>query len=179
MSPFRDNAVRLATAYVGCTQEDPATWLDLLMGPNDAGLESYFLDQKTSSCALVVRGFWRRLDIQHPRLDKRYVSGKAVEDVVQIAKDLNAWVTPTIQVLPQAGDWIVDTANEHVWTVSDSGPGTYRGVDGGQRTSDFKHQAIKEVTREILWDSGSLWDHPDGHPSRRLLGWVDCDRLFL
>jgi hypothetical protein len=177
MSIYRDNMVRLAMSFDGCTtRADPNRYVDLLSGPNDSGLREYFLDADTSGCALTVRGFWRSLGVSDDRLTRRYVFGKAVEDVVQIARERDAWVEPKQDgPLPDVGDVVYVVGGEHVWTVVDADAlGYYYGIDGGQLVEG--HQAIMSRARRLAWQGTALMDH--AHSVRQVRGWVDCDKLF-
>ncbi len=147
-----------------------------------------------SSCALTVRGLWRRLGLSHHILLSPYEIGAAVRDVIRIAKDLDAWREPRLGwddhanglLQPKPGDsavvWSRDNGTDaHVFTIVDLEelPGMLRieSVDGGQRTAD----GVRCIaTRRRTWARGpnGYQDRPDGGEAKAVQGWVDLDALF-
>lgn len=191
MSSIRDRIVTIArefeTVDVSTAKE---RYLELVAGPGDTepGQRAYLAAPKTSGCALVVRGLWRRLGLSDRLLTERYRSGMAVGDVVAIARKHGAWVTD-LSRLPQPGDVILVGDNgksgvEHVATiVAVRADGTLESVDGGQRDKAGQ-QAIRHKVR--TWErraDGSVWDRsrlasdPGSGAPRRVIGFVNVEAL--
>ncbi len=112
-----------------------------------------------SGCALVARAILRHF-ISHPLLERPYVTGHAMQDLVQIGVDARA---TRGALIPEPGDIVIvgGGANgggpEHAWTCLDvvgdpydAGAGLLvTGLDGGQ-LDGYGAQAIRTRERELL-----------------------------
>ncbi len=174
----REEMASLALAYdgVGVTH-DRDGYLELV-GPHESeAMRAAMLTM--SGCALVVRGLWRMAGVRSPILDAPYLVGRAMSDVVEIAKGAGAWRT---EELPGLGDAVVvgSTGHEHVFTVTGApGPGetAVSSIDGGQR-DEYGSQRIEARTRK--WErlaGGGIQDTNDLGLVRLVLGWVDVEAL--
>ena len=114
--------------------------------------------KRISTCALVARGIWRRTQIDMPALYNNYVFGTAISAEINFAQKLkpySAWVSPTIGLLPNAGDYIVigSGLNTHVLTMIGWDNDNIISIDGGQvDTKGF--QCVKERSRAWIDKSG-------------------------
>jgi hypothetical protein len=127
-----------------------------------------------NGCALVVRGLWRQMGINHNLLNRPYRIGMAVADVVQIAKDSGAWRTSGE---PLVGDVFLIDNLEHVGTVVERPNGSaVISVDGGQR-DNFGNQLIRKRSRVLV--DGVMFgnDGVNDGVARRLIGYCDCVAL--
>lgn len=144
-----------------------------LIGPNES--EQMRRDMlQMNGCALTVRGLWRRAGVQHSLLTRPYRVGMAVADVVQIAKDADAWRTSGE---PLVGDVFLVDNLEHVGTVIERPTGSsVISVDGGQRDG-LGNQLIRQRSR-VLTD-GIMFgnDGINNGQARRLIGYCDCTAL--
>lgn len=90
-----------------------------------------------SSCALVVRGLLARANVKHPILLAPYRTGRAVSDVVEIAREADALRDGDHE--PVVDDVMVLEGPEHVLTIvgARKDPSailpTLCSIDGGQR----------------------------------------------
>lgn len=144
-----------------------------LIGPNESEMMQRDMLQM-NGCALVVRGIWRRLGIQHELLMRPYRIGMAVADVVQIAKDADAWRRAGE---PLAGDMFLIDNLEHVGIVVERpNPTTVISVDGGQRDG-LGHQLIRRRSRVLV--DGVMFgnDGVNDGQKRTLIGYCDCTAL--
>lgn len=132
-------------------------------------------------CALVARGVLRAF-IEHARLAPPYRDGKAMTDLVEIARQAGGAYGP--QRVPEPGDLVVVGGGaggggpEHVYVVLEIAEGLVTGLDGGQK-DDGGHQVIR-VREHVLTDG---WDtaHDDqsGGSVRRKIRWVlDVDAVI-
>lgn len=182
MSLIRQRLVALAEGFASVSVSTARQrYLDVVRDPAIDGTarDVFFAHPKTSGCALVVRGIWRRAGLQHPILAAPYRIGEAISDVVRIARDAGAWVTGGDRA-PLPGDVVLVGApsHEHVYTIVEARPdvGTYVSVDGGQR-DDAGQQAIRRLHRRWRIDRGRLVDVVLGRQARPVVGLVDVDRL--
>lgn len=193
----RDQIVALALSLDGLAAPDPR-YVDLLMpaaiepSANRAEarretpltLPGGRVVQPWSSCALLVRAMWRECGCAHPILLRPYRSGRAMADLVEIARDAGALRDPRDPGQPAAGDAVIvgDATHLHAYLVTavrDHAPG-YRvdSIDGGQRGGT----AIAARTRS--WPGWSReWvdvvDAGAGAPglARPVYRWVDAGAL--
>ena len=169
--------VCLALGYVGTTA--PAIeYLDLIApGETDARRAEM---AKMSGCALVVRGLWRLAGVGHPRLDRPYVTGKAVEDVVSIAREADAL---RAVLVPEPGDVVHVVGSEHVYVAVAVEPGpngssAVESVDGGQRTAGGL-QTIRKYRRKIVAGRDMrLDDRGRIVVSRQIATVIDCAKVL-
>lgn len=175
MTPIRDNMIRLALSFDGCNAAtDRDRYLDLIAPDETPEMRAAMASM--SSCALTVRGFWRRLGLVHPRLAAPYRIGDAVDDVVSIARELGAWREPHPDATPTPGDAVYVATPEHVYTiVEELGPMAWGSIDGGQRTPNGA-EMIGRSARKWVWGGNVLFDR--GVMTRVVRGWVDLDALF-
>ncbi|KYF64484.1 hypothetical protein [Sorangium cellulosum] len=115
-----------------------------------------------SGCALVVRGMWRALGLQHPILRAPYRTGRAVADLVEIARGAEALLEARDGLPALHGGDVVLVGGpgyggpEHVWTVLDATGQDYPergthliwGLDGGQK-DELGVQCVRRRMHEI------------------------------
>lgn len=156
--------VERALAVVGLGAAAPAPYLDLIAPcrsdrANEA-LCSGLLQM--SGCALVVRGLWVRAGILPPVLTQPYRVGRAVADVVQVAREAGALRHATEALKP--GHVVIVSGPEHVLTVTQLVPAgartLVRSVDGGQRDAAGRQQV---QWRERMLEGASLGGRPILH----------------
>lgn len=179
----REEMVALARAFEGANADEPERYLDLVAPHETQRIREYMLNPKTYGCALVVRGLWRLLGVQHPILTGPYRVGMAVSDVVDIARSKGAWVDARPGRLPGRGDSVlVGTSPEHVFTCldvrgADDGTAELESIDGGQ----LVRGAQTVVQRERVWSvrNGSWIDHAVDNAvrGRAVIGWADVEKL--
>ncbi len=187
LTSLRTRAVALAESYIGLDAgADPDAYLSLV-GPWESQQVRRGMLQM-SGCALFCRGLLRQLGVDHDVLEQPYRVGRAVADVVQIAREADAWRVPsgTSDDMPGLGDCVLvggGTPGEHVFVVVGTErvmPGRWRvtSVDGGQKT-ETGDQMIQRIEREWTVLPGATWDHRSTPPPsvRRVSGWVDVERV--
>ena len=169
-SLFAENA--LAAEGLGGAIENRDAYLELI-GPNES--ENMRRDMlQMNGCALTVRGLWRRVGVQHELLTRPYRIGMAVADVVQVAKDSDAWRTTGE---PLVGDVFLIDNLEHVGTVVERPtPSSVVSVDGGQRDG-MGNQLVRRRSRVLT--NGVMFgnDGVNDGVRRNLIGYVDCVAL--
>ena len=175
----RDYIASLANTYIGCgAAKDKDKYLDLLANDKDsAAMKADML--KMSSCALTVRGLWRKLGCTHKILLDPYKIGKAMSDVMTIGKDYKAWYTPKDQYQIGLGDAVIvgNPGHEHVFTITELLGGLeFVSVDGGQGPGGT---SIGECKRRWEMRSGKLTDINNSGSVRPILGYVDISKLGL
>lgn len=191
---LRARMVELARSYVGEDASSPRGRYAELVAPADIDFARAEM-LRMSGCALVVRGLWRLLGVEHESLAKPYRPGMAVADVVAIARSRGAWVLPGGGRLPAPGDVVLvggsparDGGVEHVYVVATElvdrgGHVAFGSIDGGQRTA-AGHQTIRERSRVWRPRDGRTWDQAidDGvgraSATRAVVGWADCERVL-
>ncbi|HEU4412835.1 MAG TPA: hypothetical protein VFS43_46765 [Polyangiaceae bacterium] len=139
-----------------------------LLFPHDAPARARRMAASMSSCALWALALWRLLGAEAPELDRPYVPGRAVADVVAVARRAGAWRPPSAELpAPGAGDALLVAPPEHV--AVRQGPGLW--VDGGQGPGGRSiGRARREVERSPAgWRLGA----------RAVVGWVDLPALPL
>lgn len=140
-----------------------------------------------SSCALTVRGLWRRLCIVHPRLHAPYQNAQAVVDVLEIAREAGAWhpLARTSEWVPTPGDVVHVYPPEHVGILVEVTPCPpfaheleaflAERVDGGQGP---RGAAIARVHARIARTSSGWVDtRLDTGVTRAVTGYVDVDQV--
>lgn len=167
---FAENA--LAVEGLGGAPSTREAYLELI-GPGES--EQMRRDMlQMNGCALTVRGLWRQAGVQHSLLTRPYRVGMAVADVVQIAKDADAWRTSGE---PLMGDVFLVDNLEHVGTVVERpNATTVLSVDGGQRDS-AGFQLVRKRSRVLV--DGVMFgnDGVNDGQKRTLLGYCDCVAL--
>ncbi len=167
---FAENA--LSAEGLGGAFETREAYLALIgPGESDAMLRDMLL---MNGCALTVRGLWRQAGVNHSILNRPYKVGMAVADVVQIAKDSDAWRTSGE---PLVGDVFLIDNLEHVGTVVER-PNASQvvSVDGGQRDaagSQLIRKRSRVLTDGIMFGNDGVNDGV----ARRLIGYCDCVAL--
>lgn len=128
-------------------------YLDLIAPcPSDRASETRCKELcEMSSCALTVRGLWVRAGVQHPILLAPYRTGKAVADVVEVAREAGALRSLSSGYIIGPADILVLTGPEHVLTVTLQRGDTIESVDGGQRDGGG-FEAILAKTRTLVGD---------------------------
>lgn len=186
----RDRVVKLVRAYEGLAYPK-REYVELLF-PHDEPRAAKQFAAGMSSCALTVLAAWRDLGLDDPELQAPYAKriGKAVADVVAIAKRHGAWVdcvaTPPSKVpLPGPGDVVLHGRNkpvgatpqqlgawkrdwggdEHVLTVVDVRGDVVISIDGGQ-------PGIAEKARTWTVKGGQVW-----LGARRVVGYCRASDL--
>ncbi len=168
--------MRRAAIGVECLTSRQPAYLDLIGPDEDEATRVGMLTM--SSCALTVRGLWRRIGIVHSRLDAPYVNQMAVVDVLTIAKEAGAWhpLRTGEEWAPQRGDVIHVYAPEHVATlveveVDPRGGWLCESIDGGQGMHGAN---IARVKRRII---GTTDTRLDFGTVRQVTGWINCDQV--
>ncbi len=197
---IRDRLVALALEHEnsgpGMGEVARKRYVELLQSPDPADRTpqavAYFADPRTSSCALTVRGLWRRAGLVHALLGAYYLPeriGHAVLDLLTIAREAGAYMDghalarlpgTTGAYVPQVGDMGYVAAPEHVFTVIAVEPSAsgyqLTTIDGGQLVAG--QQAITRRFR--VWRRGGalLTDVPRyGGAVKQVMGMVDVSRL--
>lgn len=185
--------VAIAGALVGVHRDKNAEAALLL--PFDPPAKAlHYLASGKSTCALTTRGYNLLLGSVHDVLLAPYLprDGKAVSDVVTIARGGGAWRTPEPGHLPHPADVVLighadergrpdpaycrgTNATEHVLIVTRLDGDLLESVDGGQPGIERRTRRVVRIGRE-LWLAHT--DHglgPDGRPlvGRRVVGWQD------
>lgn len=174
---------------LGANPGDPesrARYLELV-APGES--ESRAAEMATmSGCALVCRGIWRAF-IAHPILEAPYITGRAMADLVTIAREAGA-LHPWPSRIPEAGDVIIVGGGadgggpEHAWLAltvdvdEDAASLAASGIDGGQRDA-AGFQVVKE--REHVMGQGRDRAHDDGAPggaARRVRYVIDVEAVL-
>lgn len=133
-----------------------------------------------SSCALVVRGIWRKLGCDHQILKNKYRIGRAMSDVVEIARSFDAWHSPSDDYVADIGDVVIvgKPSSEHVYTIveiSGDDNNEYTSVDGGQGPGG---KSIDLCYRKWELVNGILTDINNFNSKRPIIGIVDVMKLF-
>ena len=159
-------------------EQRPAPWAEIRdsvigFGANDspAGRRHAYLDliapmdgsakrsamSKMSGCALTVLGLWRLYGLDDDLLWQPYDVGRAVANVVAIAKAHGAWLPP--ETPPEANDVVLiggsSGGNEHVLSVVNVTENRVYSVDGGQVENGY--QVILQCQRPLLKKLGNTW----------------------
>ena len=190
----RDQIVALALSFDGLAAPHPR-YVELLMpaaietpanrsaarlaAPYTAGGR---LIRPWSSCGLFARAVWRLAGCAHPILAAPYRIGRAVSDVIEIARDAGAWHEPDEPLEPGPGDVVIvgDPGHEHVLIATSvvprfgEGSADVESIDGGQGPYGC---AIARRTR--FWPAWSdRWrDINDLGIDRPVRGWADTMRV--
>jgi hypothetical protein len=129
--------LELVSSVVGLSYAKPTreAYLDLIAPIEKEPLRSEM--GKMSGCALVARGLLRRYGWTDNEIMRCYRPGRAVADVVQMARTHLIWRHE--DTMPQAGDIVLvggpgNGGCEHVFTVTAVDPDgkMIQSVDGGQ-----------------------------------------------
>lgn len=180
-----DDVVDLVTPLAGLRWPD-WRYQDLLMPADLEPAANRLALAGQSSCALLARAAWRLLGCAHPILTRPYRVGRAVSDVVEIARDAGAWHDATDPGRPEVGDVVLvgEDGHEHVYLVTAlyglPGEGwRVHSVDGGQ---GYRGAGILARTR--TWPSWAdrWWDVVDPEPlapalTRPVRGWAETARV--
>lgn len=155
-------------------ERGPCNWLDICLGTvgwgfgdNPAGRRQSYLDLiapfdspsaqkaygKLSGCALSVLGMLRCWGLDDPELWQPYRIGRAVADVVTIARRHGAWEHGSVE--PGLGDIVLVESPEHVLVHLEAKDGIATSCDGGQ--VDQAGQCIKICKRPVSEHGSSLW----------------------
>jgi hypothetical protein len=131
----RDRYVELAVAAEGLSYA-PATrerYLDLVVTSalDRANPQRCAELGADSGCALVVRGLLKLWGVTHEILFAPYRTGRAVSDVVEIAREAGALRLPDHR--PDLADVVIIEQPEHVLSTVGWKYGILCSVDGGQR----------------------------------------------
>lgn len=134
-----------------------------------------YITQGVSTCGLVARGLWRRMNINMPDLYENYKAGTALSAEVAFGMKHKAWQTPRIDFdfKPQPGDYVIigEGLATHALTAIDWKEDTLISVDGGQ-VDEKALQCVKKVERK--W---SIQNNVPYLGTRKVLGWIIFDLL--
>ncbi len=189
----------VALACVG-VHLDPWAALGLML-PFDAPQAARdYLRSGVSTCALLARGYLLLLGADHLVLNAPYLRrvGRAVSDVVQVARDAGAWRTPEPGATPHPGDVVLighmthdgrpdpayvrgTKATEHVLLVTALRGHLLDSVDGGQPGVERRTRQVMRVGRELWLGHTEHGTGPDGRPlvGRRVVGWLSIADMAL
>lgn len=159
-------------------------YLDLLSGGIEPAQVRDGMAQM-SSCALTVRAIWRELGCRDAVLLRRYVIGRAMNDVMTIGQRAGAWRTGADGDSPGIGDAVIVGTDPrlHVYTVTagrgtgDEGSWELESIDGGQGPGGCYIARRKRIVAP--GPDGRLVDTLVDSGTRRVVfGWVDCVALL-
>ncbi len=151
-SPNGDNILvkaiqGIAKAVDGLSADSPEEYLEFVASDETKGpIRSSMLNM--SGCALAALATWRHIGIADDVLWGPYVTGKAVAWVVAIARKHNIWLNNIVdeQYTPEAGDTILVSSPEHVFTfISPT-----EALHGGQLNTHGR-QLIKIKETHLTW----------------------------
>ncbi len=184
MGPARKGLVELARSLDGVGMSSARGRYLGLVGDGETPQRASEL-AALSGCALVVRGMWRALGLQHPILRVPYRTGRAVADLVEIAVGAGALLEARDE-LPAMyeGDVVIVGGGhehggpEHVWTVLDAtgqdyperGTHLIAGLHGGQRD---EHGA-----QCIRWKMHEITGAPPVDDGRRVRWAINLDAVW-
>lgn len=181
--PARDAMVNLAIKYPKHGgDKDPNAYFDLL-GANNPD----FLRQ--SGCALVIRGFLRKLGVDDPRISGPYKNGMAPNNIQTLAQERDAWVTSKSagKSLPSPGDAVQvarQQNGDHWFTVisvtQNGNTATIKTVEGGQPEYDNgtdNGTGIAEKTQTWVYQDGG-WQQKTSKGTKPILGWADITKVL-
>jgi hypothetical protein len=110
-----------------------------------------------SSCALTIRGIWKRAGVAHPILLAPYRNQRAVSDLIEIAHDADALRRHDYEIA--RGDALVigEGNNLHALLVTAHAveAGEIWSIDGGQREGVF--EAIEQKERHEINGALQRW----------------------
>ncbi len=174
---IRSKVANLANQYIGCgSNKDKEKYIDLLANDKDsAAMKADML--KMSSCALTVRGIWRKLGCPSPILHSPYKIGKAMSDIIDIGKSYEAWYTPKSDYVIGLGDAVIvgTPGKEHVYTITELlGNDEFISVDGGQGAGGT---SIGQCNRKWIKQKSQLMDQ--SFNTRPILGYVNITKIGI
>lgn len=108
-----------------------------------------------SSCALTLRGIWKRAGVAHPILLAPYRNQRAVSDLVEIATDAKAIRGLEYEIGKGDGTIIGEGNNVHALTVRVRVANEIDSVDGGQHLGLF--EGITEKQRLEVDTAGARY----------------------
>lgn len=99
-----------------------------------------------SSCALTIRGLWRRANVLHPVLLAPYRNGRAISDLVEIASEADALRGIDYEITRGDALIIGEGNNLHALLVTAHAveAGEVWSIDGGQHEGRFEAIEAKE-----------------------------------
>ena len=182
----RSLMVELALSFVGCgVALSRERYLSLVAGPCDTDRQIRALLCAVPGCAIVVRGLLRAIGCEHERLRSRYKDGRAALDIIEIAREADAWVDVRErgELLPSPGDLVVSVpANKvrHNYVVVECGgaemPLSFLAVEGGH-LDPRKHQQIIGTSARCWKATGEELLDVSRRIIRRVEGWCNLERL--
>lgn len=144
--------VDLVRSYVGCSLKNRADELGELVacGVDDP---KKIVGIKTN-CATFSRGIMKKAGIVHPILEKPYVIGHAISDLIQIGTDLGIIHKWDGKTLPTLGSCMLYHSNGNDWHAEWllSEPNSHNvALHGGGGRAD---NAITESISLVTWNCG-------------------------
>jgi len=138
-----------------------------------------WVTEGVSTCGLVARGLWRRMNVDMQALYENYIDGTALSAEIIFARKHKAWQAPwkDMSIQPELGDYVIvgsGLATHALTAVAWKGEEipTLVSVDGGQITGAKSLQCIKKVER--VWTKRSKEQYAG---DRKVIGWIVFDML--
>ena len=142
-----------------------------------------------SGCALTIRGLWNRLGVTDPRINGVYNPGTAPGNIIDVAKDRQAWSggdkLAKKNSVPKPGDavQVKRPSGDHFYTVisieADGSGYKLVTVEGGQPSYNKPGEdipiAIDRKTKHWTKD-GDDWFESNG--KRQILGFADVEKVL-
>lgn len=160
----RESLITIAQSYVGTCGDTPA--FQELLGPiqgnpNKWPLDKVFISGKqgVSTCAVVARGFLRKLGVPLGP----YKTSSGLDDAIAYARQCGAWRTDKGPLREGGVVELQGATSIHVLTIEKIEGSKIHSIDGGQ-TGKGGLQAIARCVR--TWTPGFL----NGVP---IVGWID------
>lgn len=173
----RDSMLTIAREAVGLSfAEATRERYVAALFPDEEPRRAYEMARTMSSCGLFVRACWWLWGCQDARLHAPYQPGRVMVDLIEIAKECDAWRTPKTVGEVQPGDAIFIGGPEHVLLVEEyedaTGDPVIVSIDGGQK-EDGRNYGIARRVRALR--NGSLVSA--GGTPRVVQGWVCWEKV--
>lgn len=140
-----------------------------------------YITEGVSTCALVLRGLWRRMNVDMDALYKNYIFGTAISAEITFARKNKCWQPNWkerhLDLRPEPGDYVVvgTGLSTHVLMVVRWEDDICVSIDGGQLTNK-NLQCVKEIKRK--WVQKKVGKNIEPYlDSRKVLGWVVFDMM--
>lgn len=141
---------------------DSARYLDVMGSPANGPELVRYLMAGPSTCALFACGVWRLAGVEHGILSSPYRIGRAVSDVVEIARAHDAWHPSPTEFLKK-GDVVLVADPEHVIVcISDAREQNSTSfeidtVEGGQPGPNGGSAFVRRFARGLEIRDGRMW----------------------